>query len=169
LLARAVAPNGIVYAQNSKEVLERIVKTKFDDRFAHSSLKNVVKVVRDADDPTPPDARDLDLVTMFLTYHDTTFMGVDRPRMMKSLFAALKPGGTLVVIDHAAAPGGVPAEVGKTLHRIDEHLLESEVEAAGFKLVEESNFLRNPQDPKDAPFFKMTTPTDQFALKFRRP
>ena len=34
--------------------------------------------------------------------------------------------------------------------------MKSELEAAGFKLVDEAQFLRNPDDPRDAPFFKST-------------
>ena len=61
-------------------------------------------------------------------------MAVDRAAMNKKLFAALKPGGFLVIADHSAKPGA-GTSVGKTLHRIEESALKSEVEAAGFKLV----------------------------------
>jgi predicted methyltransferase len=169
LIARAVGPSGVVYAQNSKEAMENIVKTRFDDRFAASPVKNVVKVIRSPEDPAPPEARNLDRVTMFLTYHDITFMKVDRPTMLKNIYAALKPGGLLVIVDHAAV-AGAPIEVGKTLHRIDEAVVRREVEAAGFRFAGESDFLRHPEDPKNAPFFRMNgAPTDQFALKYLRP
>jgi predicted methyltransferase len=168
LLARAVGPTGVVYAQNSQEMIDKFVKTAFDDRAQKPAMKNVVKVVRDFDDPAPATARDLDLVTVYLIYHDTTYMNVDRAEMNQRLFEALKPGGHLVVIDHSAQPGA-DVSVGKSLHRIDEALLRREVEAAGFKLVAEGDFLRNPADSRDAPFFKMQMPTDRFALKFVRP
>ena len=95
-------------------------------------------------------------------------MNVDRAKMNQRLIEALKPGGHLVIIDHSAQ-SGADVSVGKSLHRIDEALLRREVEAAGFKLVAEGDFLRNPADPRDAPFFKMQMPTDRFALKFVRP
>lgn len=165
LLARAVGPTGVVYGQNSQEVLDKYVKSKFDERMQTFALKNVVKVVRDFDDPVPAEAQGLDLVTMYLFYHDVTYMSVDRARMNKRLFDALKPGGYFVVTDHAAKTGA-DIGVGKTLHRIDEALLRREVEAAGFKLVASAEFLRNPADPREAPFFKMDKPTERFALKF---
>jgi len=59
--------------------------------------------------------------------------------------------------------------VGKSLHRIEETALRREVEAAGFRLEAESDFLRNPADPRDKPFRDMTMPTDRFALKFVKP
>jgi predicted methyltransferase len=88
--------------------------------------------------------------------------------MDKKLFAALKPGGHLVIADHSAK-SGEGASVGKTLHRIDEAFLKREVEAAGFKLVSEADFLRHPEDPRDAPVFRPKVPVDEFVLKFERP
>ena len=44
-----------------------------------------------------------------------------------------------------------------------------EVEAAGFKFVEDAQFLRHPEDTRDAIIFRNPTPVDEFALKFRKP
>jgi predicted methyltransferase len=167
LLARAVAPGGIVYAQDSAAVMERI-KDKFDLRAEKPEMKNVVHVVRNFDDPIPPDVSNLDLVTFFFSYHDITYMPVDRAEMNKKMFAALKPGGFLVIADHSAKAGdGVM--VGKTLHRIEENALRQEIEAAGFKFVADADFLRNPDDPRDAPVFHPTVPNDEFVLKYQKP
>jgi predicted methyltransferase len=131
-------------------------------------MKNVVHVVRNFDDPIPPDVGDLDLITFFFAYHDTTYMPVDRAQMNRKMFAALKPGGYLVIADHSARPGdGIT--VGKTLHRIEESALRQEVEAAGFKLVAEADFLRNPKDPRDAAVFHSAIPNDEFVLKYQKP
>jgi predicted methyltransferase len=167
LLARAVAPGGTVYAQDAAEFAER-ANAKFEERAKAPAMKNVVRDVRPYDDPVPPDVRDLDLITFFFWYHDTTYMEVDRAKMDKALFAALKPGGYLVVADHSARPGD-GTSVGKTFHRIEESALRKEVEAAGFKLVAEGNFLRNPADPRDAPVFRPKVPVDEFVLKFQKP
>src|ERR1700760_4717310 len=167
LLARAVGPSGAVYAQDSAAVMERI-KDKFDIRAKSPAMKNVVHVVRDFDDPIPPDVSNLDMITFFFAYHDTTYMPVDRAEMNRKMFAALKPGGILVIADHSARPGD-GANVGKTLHRIEESTLRQEVEAAGFKLVSEADFLRNPKDPRDAVVFHPQLPNDEFVLKFQKP
>jgi predicted methyltransferase len=168
LLARAVGPSGTVYAQDSAAVIERFVKDKFDIRAQKPAMKNVVHVVRDFDDPIPPDVSGLDMITFFFAYHDITYMQVDRATMNKKMFAALKPGGFLIVADHSAKPGdGI--SVAKTLHRIEESTLRQEIEAAGFKLVAEGDFLRHPEDPRDAAVFRPQVPTDEFVLKYQKP
>jgi predicted methyltransferase len=168
LLARAVGPSGTVYAQDSAAVIERFVKDKFDIRARKPVMKNVVHVIRDFDNPIPPDVANLDMITFFFAYHDITYMPVDRAAMNKKMLAALKPGGFLIIADHSAKAGdGV--NVAKTLHRIEESTLRQEIEAAGFKLVEEGNFLRNPGDPREAAVFRPQVPNDEFVLKYQKP
>jgi predicted methyltransferase len=168
LLARAVAPDGVVYAQDSASVIERFVKDKFDLRAQKPAMKNVVHVIRNFDDPIPPDVSGLDLITFFFAYHDITYMEVDRAEMNRKMFAALKPGGFLVIADHSARPGD-GTTVGKTLHRIEESTLRREIEAAGFKLAAEADFLRHPEDPRDAAVFRPAVPVDEFVLKYQKP
>jgi predicted methyltransferase len=168
LLARSVGPQGVVYALNSPEAIARFIKTRFDERAAKPVMRNVVKLVREFDDPVPADVRKLDLATMLFEYHDTPAAGIDRAKMNRAIFAALKPGGHFVVADHAAKAGsGLSA--CKTLHRIDEAVLRQEVEAAGFKFVASADFLRNPHDPRDTSSLRATIPVDAFVLKFVKP
>ena len=101
-------------------------------------------------------------------YHDLGFLGVDRAQMNKAVFAALKPGGMYVIADHSGRPGTGISESG-TLHRIEEVFLRKEVEAAGFKLAEEGNFMRNPSDPRDKNTPDPPQPKDEFVLKFVKP
>ena len=168
LLARAVGANGVVYAQDSAEVIERQVKDKFDLRAQKPAMKGVIHVIRNYDDPLPQDVRNLDLITFFFAYHDMTYMQVDRAEMNRKLFAALKPGGYLLIADHSAKAGD-GTSVGKTYHRIEESVLRKEVEAAGFKLVAEGNFLRHPEDMRDVIVFRAPTPIDEFVLKYQKP
>jgi predicted methyltransferase len=168
LLARSVGPRGTVYAQNTPDAIARFIKTRFDERAAKAVMNNVVKLVREFDDPVPGDVRNLDLATMLYEYHDTPAAGVDRARMNRRIFEALKPGGHFVVVDHAAK-GGADVGVGKTLHRIDESLVRQEVEAAGFRFVAAAEFLRNPDDPRDATSSRATFRVDAFVLKFVKP
>jgi predicted methyltransferase len=88
--------------------------------------------------------------------------------MNRRIFEALKPGGHFVVVDHAAK-GGADVGVGKTLHRIDESLVRQEVEAAGFRFVAAAEFLRNPDDPRDATSSRATFRVDAFVLNFVKP
>lgn len=168
LLARVVGPSGTVYAQNSPYILQNIVRGRFDERRKKAVMAPVVHLVREFDDPLPPEVRNLDLATFNFVYHDTVWLNVDRAKMNRAVFNALKPGGLYIVADHSARPGsGVNAV--KSLHRIDEKVVRAEVEAAGFRLADEADFLRNPDDPRDASVFKPKIPNDEFVLKFVKP
>src|SRR3954451_4618427 len=167
LLARSVGAQGVVYAQESAAVMER-VKDKFDIRAEKPAMKNVVHLIRNYDDPLPGEVSSLDLITFFFAYHDVTYMPVDRAQMNKKMFAALKPGGFLVIADHSAR-AGEGTSVAKTLHRIEESTLRQEIEAAGFKLAAEADFLRHPEDPRDAAVFRPQVPVDEFVLKYQKP
>lgn len=162
LMARAVGPSGHVWGQNAKE------SDKLAARLKAPAMANAEQVIRPFDDPAPAGTRDLDLITFFFAYHDTTFMDVDRARMNKAMFDALKPGGVLVIADHSARPGeGVT--VGKTTHRIEESALVAEVSAAGFKQVASGDFLRNPDDPRTVSVHRSGIKNDEFVLRFQKP
>jgi predicted methyltransferase len=130
----------------------------------------IVALSRPFEDPVPSDlaSEQIDLVTLMFNYHDLGHLGVDRARMNQAVFRALKPGGLYVIADHAGRPGTGISESG-TLHRIEEAFLRQEVEAAGFKLAEEGEFLRNPNDPRDKNTPDPPQPKDEFVLKFVRP
>jgi predicted methyltransferase len=127
-------------------------------------------VVQRFEDPVPAALAEggLDLVTLMFNYHDLGYQGVDRERMNRALFRALKPGGLYVVADHAGRPGTGISESG-TLHRIEEAFLRQEVEAAGFRLAGSADFLRNPADPRDRNTPEPAQPKDEFVLKFVKP
>ncbi len=167
LMARAVAPNGIVYGQNPPDLGDK-PKAAFEARLQTPAMKDAVADMRPFDDPAPLDLHDLDLITFLFYYHDTTYMSVDRAAMDRKMFAALKPGGFLVIADHSALPGQ-GTSVGKTLHRIEESTLRQEVEAAGFRVVAEGDFWRHPDDTHDFPSYKPNMPVDNFVLKFQKP
>jgi predicted methyltransferase len=167
LLARAVGPSGVVYGQNAPDLGER-GKAAFEARTKTPAGKSIVGLARPFDDPLPSDVRDLDLITFFFFYHDTTYMPVDRGLMNRKLFDALKPGAFLVIADHSAKDGA-GVTVGRSLHRIEESTVRSEVEAAGFKLVAEGDFFRHPEDTRDFSTQPPTKPADEFVLKFQKP
>lgn len=192
LLARAVGPAGRVYGQSAPLAANKPVKPEpaasrpaapaftagpgaarrsSADALAERALKhntsNIVPVVRPFEDPVPEELADgkLDLATLMFNYHDMGHLGVDRTRLNEAVFKALKPGGFYVIADHAGRPGTGISESG-TLHRIEESFLRQEVEAAGFKLVAEGQFLRNPADPRDG---SPVDAKDEFVLKFVKP
>jgi len=156
LLAAAVGSKGEVWAQNAME------NAKLDAR----KVPNLHSFVAGFDNPLPPHAPALDLITINMSYHDIANTPANRDAMNKRLYDALKPGGKLVIIDNAAKKGsGLSAT--RTLHRIDEDSVVQEVTRAGFKLDTSSGYLRAPSDPREQPFFEMKgAPDDKFALRF---
>ena len=139
-------------------------------RNAGVSAAPIVAVARPFADPFPPELAlaGVDLVTLMFNYHDLGYMGVDRAAMNLAVFHALKPGGLYVIADHSGRPGTGISESG-TLHRIEQAFLQQEVEAAGFKWIQEANFLRNPNDPRDKNTPDPPQPKDEFVLKFAKP
>ena len=162
LLALAVGDSGRVWAQRSKP------GDALNKRLAEHPQANLVFALRPYDDPVPEQAAPLDLVTLVLNYHDITYLPVDRASMNQHVFAALKPGGHFIVIDHSAKLGA-DISSGKTLHRIDEAVVLAEVQKAGFRLEAEASFLRNPDDARETPMGDMKIPTDRFVLRFVKP
>ena len=136
------------------------------ERAKNPSLSNLHSVVLPFEDPVPPElVGRIDLVTLMFNYHDLGHMGIDRTKMNAAVFAALKPGATYVIADHAGRPGTGISEAG-TLHRIEEEFLRKEVESVGFRLVDRGDFLRNPMDPRDKNTPEPAQPKDEFVLKF---
>jgi predicted methyltransferase len=173
VLARIVGEGGKVYAQNTKEMLDKFARKPWSERLAKPIMKNVVGVEQPTETPFPPEAKNLDAVVSVLNYHDFVWMKVDRAKMNKAVFDALKPGGIYAIVDHSAAEKSGTRDV-ETFHRIDEETVKQEVTAAGFKLDAESDVLRNPSDTRDwngspkAAAEKRGT-TDRFVLRFVKP
>ena len=103
-------------------------------------------------------------------YHDFKNASPDLSAFNKAVFDGLKPGGIFIVLDHAADESDTP-DVTSRLHRIQESRVKTEVVAAGFKLLGESNVLRNPQDDHKGSNAEadLRGHTDQFILKFQKP
>ena len=161
LLAIAVGPSGKLYAQTPK------TGPSLKERLATHPQANFIVTERPFDDPVPPEAIPLDLVTLVLNYHDISYLPVDRDAMNRRIYAALKPGGRYVIVDHSAL-AGTGISVGKTLHRIDEAFLVAEVKKAGFVLAREGSFMRNRDDTR-ADSSAPPKETDKFVLSFVKP
>jgi predicted methyltransferase len=171
--SQAVGPKGKVYAVMPAEVIKAHpeVEGLLKSTAAQPAYSNVEVL-------TPPiNAMDLpkglDAVFIRQNYHDLydKFMGpADVPAFDKAVYAALKPGGVFVILDHAAAPGA-PDNVTETLHRIDEARVKADLAKAGFKLDAESKILANPADDHTKMVFNpaIRGKTDQFLLRFKKP
>ena len=189
LIARAVGPSGRVYGQTAPRDAGRVAPAQPEgaaspapaapalasppalaERSRNPATSNIVPVVRRFEDPVPPEASNggLDLVTLLFNYHDLGFLGVDRARMNRAIFDGLKRGGMYLIADHSGRNGTGMSESG-TLHRVEEAFVVTEVQAAGFRLAEQGNFLRNPADPRDRNTPEPPMPKDEFVLKFVKP
>jgi predicted methyltransferase len=173
LLARVVGPTGTIYAQNTKDVLDRFARKPWTERAAKPVMKNVVGVEQPTDDPFPAEAKDLDAVITILNYHDFVWQKADRAKLNKVVFERLAKGGVYGIVDHSAAAGSGTRDC-ETLHRIDVEVVKQEVLAAGFKLDGDSDVLGNPGDardwntsPRDAGDRRGTS--DRFTLRFVKP
>jgi predicted methyltransferase len=172
-MARVVGEGGTIYAENTKEFMDKFLRKPWTERAAKPVMKHVVGVERPIDDPFPPEAKNLDAVITVLNYHDTVNMKADRAKMNKAVFKALKKGGVYGIVDSSAQDGSGVRDTD-SLHRIDEAVVKKEVTAAGFKLDGESDVLRNPDDkrdwnssPKAAGARRGTS--DRFVLRFVKP
>jgi predicted methyltransferase len=172
ILSSAVGPQGHVYGFFPSE-LANFIKRPLPPNGStpYPEFKNVSVIAVPVNDFAAPEP--LDLVWLSLNYHDLHdpfFAPADVGKINKAVFAALKPGGHYIVIDHSAAAGSGLRDTN-TLHRIDEASVKAEVEAAGFKLEGESELLRNAGDPRTANVKdpSIRGKTDQFILKFRKP
>jgi predicted methyltransferase len=169
-LAEAVGPGGKVYAVETAEVVK--VHPQVLDMMNSLSTK-MPNVVVSSDPVATALPSGLDAVFIRQNYHDLydKFMGpADVPAFNKAVFAALKPGGVYVVLDHAAVAGsGITAT--DTLHRIDPARVKADVLAAGFKFDGESAILTNKSDDHSKNVFDPSVKghTDQFLYRFKKP
>jgi predicted methyltransferase len=130
-------------------------------------------IVVSAEPVAAPLPSGLDAVVIRQNYHDLYdkhMAPVDVAAFNKGVFAALKPGGVYLVLDHAALAGsGIGAT--ETLHRIDPARVKTDVLAVGFKLDAESSMLANPNDDHTKSVFDPSVRghTDQFLYLFRKP
>jgi predicted methyltransferase len=169
-LAAAVGPSGKVYAIETAEIAKAHPETLARMKALATRLPNVI-VSEDPIASALPSG--LDAVFIRQNYHDlyNKLMGpANVPAFNKAVFAALKPGGVYVVLDHTAAAGsGVSAT--ETLHRIDPARVKTDVLAAGFKLDAESSIFANKADDHTKTVFdpSIRFHTDQFLLRFKKP
>ena len=165
LMAAAVGPEGRVHAYQpgGGGEAQQAVAAAYD---------NVELVGGTVAAPAFPEGT-LDLIITAQNLHD---LYTDRQPAgtaadaLAALHRALKPGGTLVVIDHSAT-AGTGASAAGTLHRIERQTALAALQEAGFVLEGESGIYARSSDSRDVPVFDPSVrgQTDQFVLRMRRP
>jgi len=175
IMAPAIAPKGHVTVWQPTQFMNDERRKAFDEFAARQ--KNVTLISSPFEAPDLP-ANRFDFALINLDYHDVYWETAERKivRMepnvwLKTLHAAIKPGGIVGVVDHVAKPGGDTRAIVDKLHRIDPAVIRRDFERAGFVLVGTSNMYRNPADDHTLLVFdpKIRGKTDRAVFKFRKP
>ncbi|MDY6945155.1 MAG: methyltransferase [Pseudomonadota bacterium] len=176
LLSRIVGNNGQVIAYNNLEYLT-FSGEKPGQRYGKDRLPNVVQVTTPPEEaPFEPDS--LDAALFVMTYHDLhwkakdgSWPNTDPAKALAKLVAALKPGATVVVLDHVAVAGADPAVSVDELHRIDPAIIKRDFEAAGLRFDAESKAFASTEDDHTKPVSDpaIRHKTDQVLYRFKKP
>lgn len=175
LMGRAVGPTGSALAWEPANFLNDRSRQALNEIKARTP--NVSWFAAPADAVALPTAA-FDFAMINLNYHDTywqserfRFPRMDPAAFLRLVFQSLKPGGTIVVVDHVANPGRETRAEVEATHRIDPATIRADFERAGFVFDGESNILRNPADDHSKSVFdpSIRGNTDRFVYRFRRP
>lgn len=171
ILSPLVGPSGHVYAYQAAEFISFRAAYADEQKAAVAGYSNVTASKESLAKLSFPEP--LDAIVTVQNYHDLhlKFAPPGAAKLIAAqLFAALKPGGALLVVDHVAnADPGFTAP--DALHRIDPAAARAELESVGFKFEAESPLLRNAADPHTANVFtpELRGKTDQFIHVYRKP
>lgn len=175
IMAPAIGPKGHVTVWQASQFLNADRKKGFEE-FA-AKQPNVSLISSPFEAPDLPKGK-FDFALINLDYHDVYWENAERkvvrqdPNVwLKALYAAIKPGGIVGVVDHVAVANSDPRVTVEKLHRIDPEVIKADFKRAGFVLAGTSDMLRNPADDHSLLVFdpKIRGKTDRFVLKFRKP
>jgi predicted methyltransferase len=171
LLSKAVGARGRVYAYVPDELTRQAAREPSVAPITRDpAYANTMLYLRNISDFVVPER--LDMIFNGQNYHHmkSAYLGpVDMARFHQQAFAALKPGGTYVVIDFAGAPGS-GARGAQSLARVEPSMVRTEALAAGFILTGEATLLADPADPRTARAEEgVRGKSDQFVYRFTRP
>jgi predicted methyltransferase len=175
ILAPAVGASGKVLVWEPTQFYDDKSKAAFEAFAAKNP--NVTIVATPFEAPSLP-AASADFMLINLDYHDVYWENakygvkpMEPAAFLKTVYAAMKPGGIVGVVDHVALPGGDTRQVVEKLHRIDPAVIKADFTRAGFVLEGESDLYRNPADDHSLMVFNpaIRGKTDRAVLKFRKP
>jgi len=171
ILANVVGPQGKVYAFQPDEFIAFRPAYGEEQAAAVEGRANVAALRGPVAAPVFPEP--LDTLITVQNFHDLYIGAMPAgtgPKAIAALHGALKPGGTLLVVDHSAAAGS-GTTTADALHRIDKQAAIDALTAAGFVLEAESDLYSRPDDSRTANVFapEIRGKTDQFVLRFRKP
>ncbi len=174
IFASAVGPKGQVVVWEPTQFYGD--KSKADFAAFAGSRPNVALISSPFAAPNLA-PRSFDFMLINLDYHDVYWESanykierMEPDAWLKTIYAAMKPGGIVGVVDHVGPAGDTRAIVEKE-HRIDPATVRADFERAGFVLDGESQLLRNPADDLTLLVFDpaIRGKTDRFIYRFKRP
>lgn len=175
IMGHAVGPNGTVVAYQPNQFYnDEESKAAWAGLIARAPQ---VREDRYPFDAFAPPANSLDFAMINLSYHDIYWTSerfkipyTDPDAYVRALYAAMKPGSVVGVIDHVGH-GDDTRKLVDALHRIDPAVVRADFERAGFKLAATSDMLANPEDDHSKLVFDQTIrgKTDRFLFKFVKP
>lgn len=172
LISYVVGPQGEVWLVNNVPYLE-FTKDDLKERFGEGRLPNVKRSTVETCNLRLGEGK-LDAALIVLSYHDlyykdTGWPEIDSGKFLDQISRALKPGGTLLIIDHAANDG-TGSSAAQELHRIDEAFARKDITSHGFKFERSFDKLRNPQDDRNVVVFNPAVrgKTDRFVHLYRK-
>ena len=165
LISSIVGPRGHVWMYDLPYMQQRTEEAGKAFATAH---KNAEHAVGKFDEIALP--RGVDMAVFDMYYHDIKGKDVDPAKLNKAIFAALKPGGRVLVVDHRAEPGSGWRDAN-TIHRMDTATIVEDMRAAGFQLAVNSALFANPADDKSKRVFEPTLRggTDRSLFVFVKP
>jgi ubiquinone/menaquinone biosynthesis C-methylase UbiE len=132
LFAREVGPKGKVYAVEINPIMvNNIVRRSREEGYQH--VEGSVSTAKTM--PLPPAS--LDVAFTSDVYHHFEFPQI----MLRAIRTALKPGATFIVVDFERIPG-VSSERILSHVRAGKETVIKEVEAEGFRMVEERKIMQ---------------------------
>ena len=146
----------------------------YQKRYVDGRLAQAETIIAEADDLELKE-NSLDAAMLVLTWHDFLYAdekggwhAINEALLIDKLCKAMKPGGVLGLIDHAANSGGEPEQVAKDLHRIDPQVVRDAFAKSCFSLDAEAEFLRNSNDDHTLAVFDKSIrgKTDRFVFRF---
>jgi predicted methyltransferase len=175
IAAPAVGPKGHVAVWEPTQFYKDGAKKSFADFMAKQPNVSIVSSPFEAPDLPKSYA---DFVMLNLNYHDVYWQSdkygiprMDPNSFLKAVYASMKPGAIIGVIDHVAAPNADARATVEKFHRIDPDVVKADFKRAGFVLAGSSDLLRNPADDHSLLVFdpKIKGKTDRFIFKFKKP
>ncbi|HET6943578.1 MAG TPA: methyltransferase [Sphingomicrobium sp.] len=174
IMAPAVGPKGHVTVWEPTQFYGKEAAEKF--AALQAKVPNTHLLVTPFEALALPE-NSYDFMMINLNYHDVYWesakygvVKMEPDAFLKTVYASMKPGGIVGVIDHVGNAGDTRQTVEK-YHRIDPTVVKADFEKAGFKLEAESDILKNPADDHSLLVFdpKIRGKTDRFVYKFRKP